>query len=101
MEQTNQTRETRIAEITLLQQQLQVEIKQNFQKYSSVLWCVSEIVFNISIACLDVTSWCLQESQQWLGRLIPDKQGLSDQLKQVQQNSLQREYKHYYQQVIK
>ncbi|XP_076839345.1 LOW QUALITY PROTEIN: intersectin-1-like [Brachyhypopomus gauderio] len=33
----------------------------------------------------------LQESQQWLGRLIPDKQCLSDQLKQVQQNSLHRD----------
>uniref|UniRef100_A0A3P9JBR3 Intersectin 1 (SH3 domain protein) n=1 Tax=Oryzias latipes TaxID=8090 RepID=A0A3P9JBR3_ORYLA len=30
----------------------------------------------------------LQESQQWLGRLIPDKQSLNDQLKQVQQSSL-------------
>uniref|UniRef100_A0A7N6A8Z4 Intersectin-1 n=1 Tax=Anabas testudineus TaxID=64144 RepID=A0A7N6A8Z4_ANATE len=50
VEQTNQTRETRIAEITVLQQQL-------------------------------------QDSQQWLGRLIPDKQSLNDQLKQVQQNS--------------
>lgn len=29
-----------------------------------------------------------QESQQMLGRLIPEKQILSDQLKQVQQNSL-------------
>uniref|UniRef100_A0A3Q2T863 Intersectin-1 n=1 Tax=Fundulus heteroclitus TaxID=8078 RepID=A0A3Q2T863_FUNHE len=29
----------------------------------------------------------LQDSQQWLGRLIPDKQSLNDQLKQVQQNS--------------
>ncbi|XP_034041582.1 intersectin-1 isoform X2 [Thalassophryne amazonica] len=54
VEQTNQTRETRIAEITLLQQQL-------------------------------------QDSQQWLGRLIPDKQTLNDQLKQVQQNSLHRD----------
>ncbi|KAM9726715.1 LOW QUALITY PROTEIN: intersectin-1 [Menidia menidia] len=54
VEQTNQTRETRIAEITLLQQQL-------------------------------------QDSQQWLGRLIPDKQILNDQLKQVQQNSLHRD----------
>nr|XP_046257195.1 intersectin-1 isoform X3 [Scatophagus argus] len=54
VEQTNQTRETRIAEITLLQQQL-------------------------------------QDSQQWLGRLIPDKQNLNDQLKQVQQNSLHRD----------
>ncbi|XP_051274505.1 intersectin-1 isoform X5 [Dicentrarchus labrax] len=54
VEQTNQTRETRIAEITLLQQQL-------------------------------------QDSQQWLGRLIPDKQSLNDQLKQVQQNSLHRD----------
>uniref|UniRef100_A0A8C5BQM3 Intersectin 1 (SH3 domain protein) n=1 Tax=Gadus morhua TaxID=8049 RepID=A0A8C5BQM3_GADMO len=54
VEQTNQTRETRIAEITLLQQQL-------------------------------------QDSQQWLGRLIPDKQCLNDQLKQVQQNSLHRD----------
>ncbi|XP_026165745.1 intersectin-1 isoform X5 [Mastacembelus armatus] len=54
VEQTNQTRETRIAEITLLQHQL-------------------------------------QESQQWLGKLIPDKQSLSDQLKQVQQNSLHRD----------
>lgn len=35
---------------------------------------------------------CLQDSQQWLGRLIPDKQSLNDQLKQVQQNSLHREY---------
>lgn len=34
----------------------------------------------------------LQDSQQWLGRLIPDKQSLNDQLKQVQQNSLHREY---------
>lgn len=33
----------------------------------------------------------LQESQQWLGRLIPDKQNLSEQLKQVQQNSLHRD----------
>ncbi|XP_026210649.1 intersectin-1 isoform X2 [Anabas testudineus] len=54
VEQTNQTRETRIAEITVLQQQL-------------------------------------QDSQQWLGRLIPDKQSLNDQLKQVQQNSLHRD----------
>ncbi|XP_031730606.1 intersectin-1 isoform X1 [Anarrhichthys ocellatus] len=53
VEQTNLTRETRIAEITLLQQQL-------------------------------------QDSQQWLGRLIPDKQCLNDELKQVQQNSLHR-----------
>ena len=29
-----------------------------------------------------------QDSQQMLGRLIPEKQILSDQLKQVQQNSL-------------
>ncbi|XP_057703349.1 intersectin-1 isoform X3 [Corythoichthys intestinalis] len=54
VEQTNQTRETRIAEITMLQQQL-------------------------------------QDSQHWLGSLIPDKQSLNDQLKQVQQNSLQRD----------
>ncbi|XP_055083052.1 intersectin-1 isoform X4 [Periophthalmus magnuspinnatus] len=54
VEQTNQSRETRIAEITSLQQQL-------------------------------------QDSQQWLGRLIPDKQSLNEQLKQVQQNSLQRD----------
>ncbi|XP_050020701.1 intersectin-1 isoform X3 [Alexandromys fortis] len=33
----------------------------------------------------------LQESQQTLGRLIPEKQILSDQLKQVQQNSLHRD----------
>ncbi|KAM9365144.1 intersectin-1 isoform 2-T2 [Pholidichthys leucotaenia] len=33
----------------------------------------------------------LQDSQQWLGRLIPDKQSLNDQLKQVQQNSLHRD----------
>ncbi|XP_070398703.1 intersectin-1 isoform X5 [Nothobranchius furzeri] len=33
----------------------------------------------------------LQESQQWLGRLIPDKQCLNDQLKQVQQSSLHRD----------
>lgn len=30
----------------------------------------------------------IQESQQMLGRLIPEKQLLNDQLKQVQQNSL-------------
>ncbi|XP_061545327.1 intersectin-1 isoform X1 [Phycodurus eques] len=54
VEQTNQTRETRIAEITLLQQQL-------------------------------------QDSQHWLGSLIPDKQSLNEQLKQVQQNSLHRD----------
>ncbi|XP_037688039.1 intersectin-1 isoform X4 [Choloepus didactylus] len=33
----------------------------------------------------------LQESQQMLGRLIPEKQVLNDQLKQVQQNSLHRD----------
>uniref|UniRef100_A0A8C8HWY6 Intersectin-1 n=1 Tax=Oncorhynchus tshawytscha TaxID=74940 RepID=A0A8C8HWY6_ONCTS len=33
----------------------------------------------------------LQDSQQWLGRLIPDKQCLNEQLKQVQQNSLHRD----------
>nr|XP_033805462.1 intersectin-1 isoform X1 [Geotrypetes seraphini] len=33
----------------------------------------------------------LQESQQMLGRLIPEKQSLNDQLKQVQQNSLHRD----------
>ncbi|XP_045435799.1 intersectin-1 isoform X5 [Pipistrellus kuhlii] len=33
----------------------------------------------------------LQEAQQMLGRLIPEKQLLSDQLKQVQQNSLHRD----------
>uniref|UniRef100_H3CWY2 Intersectin-1 n=1 Tax=Tetraodon nigroviridis TaxID=99883 RepID=H3CWY2_TETNG len=33
----------------------------------------------------------IQDSQQWLGRLIPNKQTLSDQLKQVQQNSLHRD----------
>ncbi|XP_036400714.1 intersectin-1 isoform X2 [Megalops cyprinoides] len=54
IESTNKTRETRIAEITHLQRQL-------------------------------------QESQQWLGRLIPEKQCLNDQLKQVQQNSLHRD----------
>ncbi|CAG00361.1 unnamed protein product, partial [Tetraodon nigroviridis] len=32
-----------------------------------------------------------KDSQQWLGRLIPNKQTLSDQLKQVQQNSLHRD----------
>ncbi|XP_056291119.1 intersectin-1 isoform X3 [Pseudoliparis swirei] len=54
VEQTNLSRETRIAEITLLQQQL-------------------------------------QDSQQWLGRLIPDKQCLNDQLKHTQQGSLHRD----------
>uniref|UniRef100_A0A8C2X5V6 Intersectin-1 n=1 Tax=Cyclopterus lumpus TaxID=8103 RepID=A0A8C2X5V6_CYCLU len=54
VEQTNLSRETRIAEITLLQQQL-------------------------------------QDSQQWLGRLIPDKQCLNDQLKHTHQNSLHRD----------
>uniref|UniRef100_A0A674D6Z4 Intersectin-1 n=1 Tax=Salmo trutta TaxID=8032 RepID=A0A674D6Z4_SALTR len=34
----------------------------------------------------------LQDSQQWLGRLIPDKQCLNEQLKQVQQNSLHSKY---------
>lgn len=34
---------------------------------------------------------CVQESQQMLGRLIPEKQLLNDQLKQVQQNSLHSE----------
>ncbi|XP_043449617.1 intersectin-1 isoform X10 [Prionailurus bengalensis] len=33
----------------------------------------------------------LQEAQQMLGRLIPEKQILNDQLKQVQQNSLHRD----------
>uniref|UniRef100_A0A8B9RZM0 Intersectin 1 n=1 Tax=Accipiter nisus TaxID=211598 RepID=A0A8B9RZM0_9AVES len=33
----------------------------------------------------------IQESQQTLGRLIPEKQLLNDQLKQVQQNSLHRD----------
>ncbi|XP_069034836.1 intersectin-1 isoform X5 [Lepisosteus oculatus] len=33
----------------------------------------------------------LQESQQLLGSLIPEKQSLNDQLKQVQQNSLHRD----------
>ncbi|XP_066455113.1 intersectin-1 isoform X3 [Eleutherodactylus coqui] len=33
----------------------------------------------------------LQESQQLLGKLIPEKQSLNDQLKQVQQNSLHRD----------
>nr|XP_029523840.1 intersectin-1-like isoform X2 [Oncorhynchus nerka] len=33
----------------------------------------------------------LQDSQHWLGRLIPDKQCLNEQLKQVQQNSLHRD----------
>ncbi|KAJ8350168.1 hypothetical protein SKAU_G00252980 [Synaphobranchus kaupii] len=33
----------------------------------------------------------LQESQQWLGRLIPEKQCLNEQLKQVQQSSLHRD----------
>ncbi|KAM9321028.1 intersectin-1 [Gastrophryne carolinensis] len=33
----------------------------------------------------------LQESQQLLGKLIPEKQCLNDQLKQVQQNSLHRD----------
>uniref|UniRef100_A0A4W5MR85 Intersectin-1 n=1 Tax=Hucho hucho TaxID=62062 RepID=A0A4W5MR85_9TELE len=33
----------------------------------------------------------LQDSQQWLSRLIPDKQCLNEQLKQVQQNSLHRD----------
>jgi len=34
----------------------------------------------------------IQESQQMLGRLIPEKQLLNDQLKQVQQNSLHSKY---------
>uniref|UniRef100_A0A8C7AUZ6 Intersectin-1 n=1 Tax=Neovison vison TaxID=452646 RepID=A0A8C7AUZ6_NEOVI len=54
IESTNKSRESRIAEITHLQQQL-------------------------------------QEAQQMLGRLIPEKQILNDQLKQVQQNSLHRD----------
>lgn len=42
-----------------------------------------------------VLSGCVQDSQQWLGRLIPDKQSLNEQLKQVQQNSLHREYRRH------
>ncbi|KAG5262167.1 hypothetical protein AALO_G00292970 [Alosa alosa] len=57
IENTNKTRELRIAEITTLQQH-------TIHKYTQ------------------------PESQQWLARLIPDKQCLNDQLKQVQQNSL-------------
>lgn len=46
----------------------------------------------ISAAKLTLLLFCfMQDSQQWLGRLIPDKQNLNDQLKQVQQNSLHRE----------
>lgn len=44
----------------------------------------------IVVLCFVLIS-LLQDSQQWLGRLIPDKQSLNDQLKQVQQNSLHRE----------
>ncbi|KAJ8252974.1 hypothetical protein GJAV_G00207770 [Gymnothorax javanicus] len=33
----------------------------------------------------------LQESQQWLGRLIPEKQCLNEQLNRVQQNSLHKD----------
>lgn len=43
-------------------------------------------------ASIPAFSGCVQESQQWLGRLIPDKQNLNDQLKQVQQSSQHREY---------
>ncbi|KAG8136549.1 hypothetical protein E2320_005121 [Naja naja] len=63
IESTNKSRELRIAEITHLQQQLQVKAS----AHDGV------------------------ESQQMLGRLIPEKQLLNDQLKQVQQNSLHRD----------
>uniref|UniRef100_A0A8D2DY81 Intersectin-1 n=1 Tax=Sciurus vulgaris TaxID=55149 RepID=A0A8D2DY81_SCIVU len=39
----------------------------------------------------EITHLQQQESQQMLGRLIPEKQILNDQLKQVQQNSLHRD----------
>lgn len=54
----------------------------------------ADVIF-IYAGLLDVIP-CLQDSQQWLGRLIPDKQSLNDQLKQVQQNSLHREYQNAY-----
>lgn len=100
MEQTNQTRETRIAEITLLQQQLQVQhnksqvhatqqASQRLPNHQTRMWD------NYCPGCFVLTS-LFQDSQQWLGRLIPDKQSLNDQLKQVQQNSLHRESHTYY-----
>lgn len=49
-----------------------------------------KIDVTINSAFPHVTVCCIQDSQQWLGRLIPDKQSLSDQLKHVQQNSLHR-----------
>ena len=55
-------------------------------------WCSLSDLFNTPglfvCLCVCVCVCVSQESQQWLGRLIPDKQCLNDQLKQVQQNSL-------------
>lgn len=45
------------------------------------LFCLFLVLFSLSLSSP-------QESQQMLGRLIPEKQLLNDQLKQVQQNSL-------------
>lgn len=91
MEQTNQTRETRIAEITQLQQQLQVP-DQHMRMFFLCEVCLPGWNLVCLLSFIDVL-WSMQESQQWLGRLIPDKQNLSEQLKQVQQNSLHRESK--------
>lgn len=46
---------------------------------------------SLSFVLLSVLVFHVQDSQQMLGRLIPEKQLLNDQLKQVQQNSLHRE----------
>lgn len=55
----------------------------------SVLSCIVHKSFKVIRVFCDFSLFCIhQESQQWLSRLIPDKQCLNDQLKQVQQNSL-------------
>lgn len=55
----------------------------------SVLSCIVHKSFKVIRVFCDFSLFCVhQESQQWLSRLIPDKQCLNDQLKQVQQNSL-------------
>lgn len=47
--------------------------------------CVFIVLHSLSLSSF-------QESQQMLGKLIPEKQLLNDQLKQVQQNSLHSKY---------
>lgn len=53
---------------------------------------VNDVIITSDVFLFGFFWLLLKDSQQWLGRLIPDKQSLNDQLKQVQQNSLHREY---------